>query len=132
MSDPTPPRPSGTTRLTQAIADTRDRKAAATEGASPVALFWLGIVRNFLLGLPLAGLGFVSIYRTQAQFATRAAAEGGVHFHDLIPFLPGALLLLAGIAFLAPSQVEAVARFLGLGGIIDRLPFVKTAPPPQP
>lgn len=131
MSVPTPdtPRPSGTTRLTQAIADTRDRKASAQNGTSLVALFWLGVVRNFVLGLPLAGLGFLNVQGTLTQFSAHTAA-GGVHLHDLIPFIPGAALLLAGIAFLAPSQVEAVARFLGLGGIIDRLPFVKAKDQP--
>ena len=110
-------RQASTTRIMRAVEATHARRVAAAEGVSPAALFWLGVVRNFVLGIPFTGLGFIWAYR-EAQRPVAAVA-------DLMRFVPAALMLVVGVAFLAPGQVESALRFLGLGGIVDRLPFLR-------
>lgn len=116
------------TRIMRAIAETADKRAARREGASPTALFWLGIVRNFLLGIPFTGLGFVWAYRAGTRLEKHLTTESFA-WHDLPPFIPAAIMLLVGVAFIAPGQTESALRFLGVGGIIDRLPFLKSKTP---
>lgn len=114
------------TRMQTAIIAAGAARRERLEGTSPEQRFWLGLVRNFVLGLPFAGLGFIWIYRAWTLLDQRLVkCECAMTFGDMRAFIPGAILLAIGVAFLAPGQAEAVARFLGLGNIIDRLPFLK-------
>jgi hypothetical protein len=115
-----------TTRVFKAIDETKLRRAARAEGVSPTTLFWLGVVRNFVLGIPFTGIGFVWAYKVHGGFVK---AGTPIRLADLPAYIPAGVFLLIGVAFLAPGQTEAALRFIGLGGILDRLPFLKAKEP---
>ncbi len=124
------PRTSGT-RILRAIEDTSLARRERNEGVSPTARFWVGAIRNFLLGIPFTGLGFVWAYRAQQVLGDRLVkSEASMALGDLVAFIPAAAMLLVGVAFLAPGQTEAALRFLGLGNVLDRLPFLKAKATP--
>lgn len=118
----------GITRVQAAIDITHLRRHEARTGVNPTVLFVVGVVRNFVLGAPCVGMGFIFGYKAMVRLDKHLTTEP-VAWHDLIPFAPSLALLLAGFCFIAPGQMEGFARFLGLGGIIDkiidRIPFLK-------
>lgn len=122
--------PRVSSRLHTAIERTNARRAGQREGVNPTVVFVVGIVRNFVLGIPFTGLGFIWAYRVAAEIQKRHATEGApsLQLSEFWAFLPAAAFLVVGSAFLAPGQVESAARFLGLGGIVDKLPFLRRPP----
>jgi hypothetical protein len=118
----------GQTRLVAALQATKQRRQAAKADVHPLVEFWLGVVRNFVLGVPFTGFGFITAYKTSTRL-DKHWTTADFAWLDLAQFIPAAILLLIGLLFLATSQCEAVARFLGLGGfvdkVIDRLPWLK-------
>ena len=114
----------GATRVQAAIAATHMRREEAKAAVDPGKLFWLGVIRNFGLGIPFTGLGYVFTYRSYIRLEKHLTTEAFA-WHDLPPFIVPAVLLLVGVAFIAPGQTEAALRFLGAGNILDRLPGLK-------
>jgi hypothetical protein len=119
----------GLSRGAAAIAATHERREDAKADVDPTVMWKWGIIRNFLLGLPLFGLGLVLTTLAFLRLEKHLAPPNeSIAPHDLLAFILPALLILAGVAFIAPGPVETCARFLGLGGIVDKLPFIKSKP----
>ena len=112
-------------RIMQAVKDTRQRKGVQ----DPVDMreFWTGTILKFGLGLPLQGYGWWLFHHT-FEAASKAWESGGFTAVSLLRFVPAIGVVAISFGFLAPTQTEAVARFLGLGNLIDKLPLIKRAP----
>jgi hypothetical protein len=125
----------GATRVQAAINVTNKRRREAKEGVSPTVTFVVKVVRNFLLGLPAAAGGCVWLWQEKVALAGRLLkADRGMVWGDMVAFVLPGLILLAGVGLLNPEPVEAFFRFLGFGGlidkIIDRIPFLKAKAAP--
>lgn len=117
---------SSPTRAMVALQNTKEARGARREaaGLSEMQLWILAIVRNLLLGAPFACFGFWRLF-IELRALDKMPPEWKFHFVDLIRFIPAAGLLLVAYAFFAPAHVEFALRFVGLGNIIDRLPFLR-------
>ena len=115
-------------RIMRSLEDTQKKRAERYAGVPPVTMFWVGMIRNFILGIPITAYGGIQFHQALTVFNKRE----GFALNHLYPFIPSLLILSVGMAFLAPSQTEAFFRFLGLGNIIDRLPFLRPRTPETP
>ena len=119
-------------RLMRAIDAEFDRKQQDAQevdqrGVDPKTLFWAGVIRNYVLGLPLVGFGFIGLYQAFVQLLKPGYDVG---WADMLRFgIPGVALFL-GTSYIAPTQTFTFLRFFGLGGIAERLPFLRPKLPP--
>lgn len=126
------------TRVGAAIKVTVQRRQDVMADVSPTIQFVVKVVRKALLGIPATGGGCIWLWQEKMALAARLLkADRVMVWGDAVAFVPPTLIIFVGVAFLAPGETEAVARFFGLGGIIDkvidRLPFLKAkSPEPAP
>lgn len=118
-----PPREARKTRVQRAVETEYTRRSEAVADLSPMAAFWAGTVRN---GVGIAMIVWAAL-RVDEALALAAKSDYRLAGVDLlrfgVPLLAGAM----GTACCAPGPTFTFMRLLGLGGIVDRLPFIRRA-----